>query len=494
MKSIIIIGAGIAGLTAGVYARQSGFDATIYESHAIPGGASTSWRRKGYLFEGGLHWLTGSSPKAPINRLWREVGALDDTVSVYDRDPFITVELGGKTARLYRDEEKLRAHLLALSPEDEREINKLCRDIRAFKGVMAPVTDIKGVRVRHQSAPDASSLLSMLPALPRLSYYKNHTGDEIARRFKSPVIRLLLNCVAGGENNGLAIIFTLATLAAGDGGYPEGGSLAMAERIAGKFTSLGGEIRYGRLVEKVWTENGAARGVIVNGERIAVDAVIVTQDTLAAVDTLFDPLIREPWAEKMRKNTVPLLDTFIALGVEADLSDVPESLVFEAAEPLPFCGTALPVIGVNNYARYVGYAPEGCSALTCILGGDTYDYWKARRVDGTYEAEKRKLAEAFIRVLEKRLPQIAGKVAVWDVATPLTYERYLHSYKGSWMSVMGKGEATTSYPMKPAGISNVYFAGQRMMVPGGLPVALETGRRAVQYLCRDADAIFQGCV
>lgn len=55
MKNVITIGAGISGLTAGFYARQSGFDVTIYESHTIPGGASTCWYRKGYLFEGGMH-------------------------------------------------------------------------------------------------------------------------------------------------------------------------------------------------------------------------------------------------------------------------------------------------------------------------------------------------------------------------------------------------------------------------------------------------------
>lgn len=80
MKDVIVIGAGIAGLSAGIYALQSGYNVTIYESHTIPGGASTSWRRKGYLFEGGMHWLTGSSPKVPLNRIWRELGALDDSV------------------------------------------------------------------------------------------------------------------------------------------------------------------------------------------------------------------------------------------------------------------------------------------------------------------------------------------------------------------------------------------------------------------------------
>ena len=105
MKKIVIVGAGISGLAAGIYALQSGFDATIYESHTIPGGASTSWRRKGYLFEGGMHWLTGSSPKAPLNRLWREVGALNDQVPIYNRDPFLTFAYHGQTGYLYRDVE-----------------------------------------------------------------------------------------------------------------------------------------------------------------------------------------------------------------------------------------------------------------------------------------------------------------------------------------------------------------------------------------------------
>jgi thioredoxin reductase len=46
MTKVIIVGAGIAGLAAGIYARQSGFETTIYESPQHSRGASTSWRRK----------------------------------------------------------------------------------------------------------------------------------------------------------------------------------------------------------------------------------------------------------------------------------------------------------------------------------------------------------------------------------------------------------------------------------------------------------------
>lgn len=491
-KKVIVVGAGISGLTAGIYAQLSGFDAVIFESHTIPGGASTSWKRKGYTFEGGMHWLTGSSVKTPLNKLWREVGALDDSVSIYNRDPFFSYEYKGQTAYVYRDIDKLKNHFLSISPEDKTEIIRLCKDIKKFTKISMPVMDIKGVKVEEKARMPLSSIISMLPALRRMSFYKGQRADEYADRFKSPVLKNLIKNIIGDESNATGIVFTIATLASGDGGYPEGGSLAMAARMAKRFEALGGKIEYGKAVSKVAVKDNKAYGVIVNGEIIPSDSVIVTQDTLVAIDKLFDNPIEEPWANRMRERIKPMLSTFISLGVEADLSDMPEMLTFSVDEPLLCAGIANYNIGFYNYADYKGYAPEGCTSITSAIMGDTYDFWKSCKENGTYKEEKQKLAETFISILSKKYPQIAGKVVVWDVATPLTYERYLHSYKGSWMSIMDDSSSMQAYPSKPESIQNVYFAGQRLVNPGGLPVALDTGRRAVQYLCRDTDMVFMG--
>lgn len=491
MKKVAIVGAGIAGLTAGIYAVQSGFDVTIYESHTIPGGASTSWRRKGYLFEGGMHWLTGSASGTPLNRLWHEVGALDEHVQIYNRDPFLAFDYEGRTAYLYRDIEKLRRHFLELSPEDEKEIDRLCGDIRKFTKISMPVMDIRGVKVKQKSSMPLSAILHMLPAFPRISFYSNQSAREYAGRFKSPLLRLMLENIIPPDCNASGMVFTIATLASGDGGYPVGGSLGMASRMAARFEKLGGKIQYGKSVTQVPVENASAAGVIVDNETIPADAVIITQDTLTAVDGLFSPAVEEPWADRMRKNVNPMLDTFIGIGVEADLSDIPERVHFVPDRPFVCGGIPQPIVGICNYAGYDGYAPEGCTALTAIVIGDSYDFWKACRDNGTYRAEKEKLADAFIAILAEKYPQTEGKTVVWDVATPLTYERYLHSYKGSWMSIMGKGSSPEYYPSKSERIQNVYFAGQRLRAPGGLPVAADSGRKAVQLLCRDTDTMFQ---
>jgi phytoene dehydrogenase-like protein len=492
MRRVIIIGAGIAGLSAGIYAQQSGFDAIIYESHTIPGGASTSWRRKGYLFEGGIHWMIGVSPKHPLNRVWRELGALRDDVSMHSREPFLTVDLGVQTGYLYRDIEKLRQHFLKLSPEDKIEIDKLCKDIKRFMKVKMPVRDIKGVNVKKKASVSSISLIKMLPAFSRMSFYGKQTASEFAQRFKSPVIRALIEDTIGPEYSAVAMMINLATLVSGDGGYPEGGSLAMANRMAKYFESLGGKIHYNCKVAKVSVNNGVCDGVIMNGEHFSADAVIVTLDTLVAIDTHFDVSIEEPWAQRMRQSTKPMLNTFICLGIEADLSDLPEAINFISHKPLSCGGVLQPRVPIYNYAGYKGYAPDGCTAVTSIIPGDSYDFWKACLNNGTYEDEKKRLAESFIEILAEKFPKTKAKVTVWDVATPLTYERYLGSYKGSWMSIMGKGEKIEDYPSKPETIKNVYFASQRLSPPGGLSGAAETGRKAIQNLCRDTGMTFQG--
>ena len=73
-KTVIIIGAGFAGLSAGIYARLNGYQVRIFEMHDKPGGLCTSWRRKGYTIDGCIHWLVGSNPKSAMNRSWQEVG------------------------------------------------------------------------------------------------------------------------------------------------------------------------------------------------------------------------------------------------------------------------------------------------------------------------------------------------------------------------------------------------------------------------------------
>ncbi|MDH7490664.1 MAG: NAD(P)/FAD-dependent oxidoreductase, partial [Anaerolineae bacterium] len=61
-QTVLIIGAGLAGLSAGIHAQRNGFRAHILEHHSQPGGVAAWWRRGDYLIDGGIHFLMGHRP------------------------------------------------------------------------------------------------------------------------------------------------------------------------------------------------------------------------------------------------------------------------------------------------------------------------------------------------------------------------------------------------------------------------------------------------
>ncbi|HEY5375632.1 MAG TPA: NAD(P)-binding protein, partial [Polyangiaceae bacterium] len=67
---VVIIGGGLAGLSAGCYARANGFRSTIVEHNLALGGVCTAWSRGTYTIDGCIHWLTGG----PFQQIYEELG------------------------------------------------------------------------------------------------------------------------------------------------------------------------------------------------------------------------------------------------------------------------------------------------------------------------------------------------------------------------------------------------------------------------------------
>ena len=121
MKEILIIGAGVAGLSAGIYAQLCGYHATVCEKHFVAGGNLTAWDRKGYHIDNCIHWLTGTNPVTSTYRMWETLGALGET-EIYQGETLFTCEHEGKRIALDRNLSRMKREMLALSPDDEKEI------------------------------------------------------------------------------------------------------------------------------------------------------------------------------------------------------------------------------------------------------------------------------------------------------------------------------------------------------------------------------------
>ena len=487
MKTLTVIGAGISGLTCAIYAQRSGIKTTILEKAAGPGGVSTSWKRKGYTFEGGIHWLIGSRPGLPLHDVWTETGALGANNPLFYKDPVYTLIDGDTVLELPRSAKKMYKALGAFSPKDKAALAVLRFHVWCFTFFHTPILDLGGLKVRHPRRFSLTEFLKMGPAVLLTPYLMSISAGRYIKRFRNPHVRRLLEAVVDPRINALSLIYTLSTFDDGDGGYPEGGSLRMSQNMADTFTSLGGQIQYRTAATGV-RESSEGVSVLTEGGSLRSDAVVISSDARSAIDKLFPEPLQTRWAKRLRNKLHTAQCMFVAIGIKADLSDCPRCMHIVLKRPLEAGGLRFEAITVNNYAREDEYAPEGCTTLTCILPGASYHYWKAVREEGEYKQRKQEVIADFISRIEEELPQTRGLVEATDLATPLTWERYCDTFEGSYMSDWMPWHFNANAPIRFR--PGIFFTGQRTAFSGGLPVAAETGRRTAQILCKSLGVEF----
>ena len=474
----IVIGAGISGLTTAVYLQRSGIQTLILEKAAGPGGVSTSWKRKGYTFEGGVHWLIGAKEGIPLHQVWLETGALQESHPVHFKDPIYTLVDREGIMPLFRDLHGLELKGL----RDRMALWSLRFHLACFRHFHQPINDLRGLRVKYPKPFSVGEYVKMLPAVLVTPFLMAQSARGYAKRFKNNRIRALLAAVVEPNVNALSLIYTLGTFHEGDSGYPKGGSLRLAQNMADSFLGLGGEIRYQTMAEGILPD-GKGWAVRTDGEVLQSDVVVVSADARSAIDTLFREPLQDGWAKKMRSGLRTTQCMFLGVGVEADLSSRPRSMQIVLHSPLKAAGRTYETVVVNNYATEDGYAPEGCSVITCLLHGPTYAYWKAAKDDGSYEAKKKEVMDGFLEAMGKVIPEIRDAVVVTNMATPLTYERYCGTFEGSYMTDWPPFSRLYHAPIRYR--KGLYFTGQRTAYSGGLPPAAQSGRTTAQTVCKD---------
>jgi len=112
--------------------------------------------------------------------------------------------------------------------------------------------------------------------------------------------------------------------------------------------------------------------------------------------------------------------------------------------------------------------------------------------DEKYTAEKEKIKQDVISILESEFPGITASIEETDVATPLTDIRYTGVRNGSYEGfLITPGTFMASLPNKIPALKNFYLAGQWLTPGGGLPPSIQSGKWVVQTVCKDFKMKFQ---
>ena len=501
-KSIIIIGAGIAGLSAGCYAQMNGYRSQIFELHNLPGGLCTAWERKGYVFDGCIHYLFGSGEGQPFNPMWQELGVLHGRQMINHselmrvRDYRSKLAGAEKTLIAYADPERLAAHWKELSPADAHLIDDFVDGYRQLTRF--------DMSIMQQTPRSLMSMndwrafgLKMLPFLAPLAKWGMISAQEFAKRFKDPFLQRAIPLLMGWPDIPMmAGLSVLAYMHTGNAAFPAGASLEFARALEKRYLELGGEIHYRSQVERILVEDDRAVGVrLYNDEEYRTDYVVSAAD---GRNTIFEMLGGRYVNRKLKRRYdghLPLYSQVqISLGVKRDLSQEPHWVTYLLDEPIVIAGEEHYDIGVKHYCFDASLAPAGCSVLIAMLKSQ-YGYWQRIYGRQVYDTEQDQVSGIIIDFLETLYPGIKADIEVIDEATPLSYERYTGNWQGSscgWlltkdtMKMMIQGLDKTL-----PGLKNFYLAGQWVEPGGTVPLAAGSGRNAIQLICHEDGKDFE---
>ena len=484
-EKVVIIGGGIAGLAAGIYALKAGFEAEIYEKNVIGGGECMGWNRKGYHIDNCIHWLTGTDQKTALFQVWKTVGAIDENTEYANTSKFYSSRFEGREVTLWKDLDRTQKELIAESPEDEEEIRKLIQYVRYAEECVIPSIkplDMMGIR-------DYIEMGRGMANMPKvMKEYGKINCKQLGERFRSPVIRKLISDYLPEQYTAYSLLVSYATMTSGNGNIPLKGSLAMSIRIADRFKEMGGILHTSAGVSEIIVKGKKAEGIkLEDGSIVKADHIISAVDT----DYLFGKLIDRKYMPRNlakayeRRDAYPVTTGFqAAYAVPADFSG--EDTIFFDVDPVTIGTRTFSRISVKNYSYDPCFAPEGKAVLQAnlIQTDADYEFW-SRLSREEYIQKKEELSKEITARIVKEFPELEGRIELLDSWSPLTYNRYCNAYHGSYMGfVTTVGNKQMRFKGVVKGIDDLYIAGQWVMSPGGLPIAVVSGKFAVQRILK----------
>ena len=486
IKDVVIIGAGVSGLAAGIYAEQHGLHAIILEKNPTVGGLCTGWYRKGFYLDGCIHWLTGTKEGCDLNRMWKNVHAFTSEQDIVHLPSFGTFEYQGVQVPFYSDLDKAEEAWINISPIDKKQIHRFFNKVRDFTKVSSPVTTPVKKMNFFKLMRYGLTVLRVFPSYLLTMKMDNY---KYAKKFKHPALRYAIDRIQAGKGNLFQVLYSYASIASGNGGVPIGGSKAMVERMKDYFLSLGGTIRTNATVKDVIIEKKLVTGVILdNGVTIDCDYLIPACDSYHFLHNILkDQYYKKHFYKHLfnvEKNPTPS-STLVFLNFKKEL---PLDFIYSfECEPFKVARQTVDSIHLRDYSYDETISQKGNSVVSILINQfqEDYDYWKKVYQDkNAYRLEKQRIADDVIARIIKRFPELDGNIELLDISTPITLHRYTNTYKGAYMPFAFTSKNRMYWDSGLIkGLRNCYMASQWMASPGGLPFALATGTWAIQKVC-----------
>jgi phytoene dehydrogenase-like protein len=508
MTRAVVVGSGMAGLTAAAYLARDGCEVDVFEQADRIGGVTATLRKEGFAWDLGPLLVEGFAPGEPVGNILAELGCAD-RVELVRGDRGIAFP----DFRVFRPPQYLgpdwrRERLKELFPDEADGLER-------YQQFSDTVLDLMTLSQQAEEAGPLRELLLRLRMALRfrgVKQYETWSAQQLMDHFFSdPKLQAVFTVILAdmvvlpSEFMGLAIP-ALNPDAAFESRLPAqlsaigprntfqfivGGCGNLVEAVADVIRENGGRLHTSRPVRRVLLEGERVRGVeLADGERKDADLVLVSG---AAREGFFDLVGREalPADFAAKVDDVPLMESVFMVHLGVDMDPSPHQDValnyyygtYDVEEGVDRTRRADYHEGKDGFLIYIpsfhspSMAPAGQHAITVYTIAPN-------KLEGGWQERRQEMTDKLLHEAEKIIPGLREHARVIVSLTPvdfgeLTHMREHHSF-GGYCPVMGKSGAPFRTPFK-----GLWFLGAQSESGGGVINVIRGARRVYKQVRKE---------
>jgi prolycopene isomerase len=425
----LVIGAGLAGLTAAALLAKRGLQVAVADLSQNPGGSCGIFRRGDVTFDQGSAMLFGFGEKG-FNAHRFVFNCLEEPFQVLRHDLLYCVNFKGRRIRFWPDPEQFAEELGGVFPGERDNIKRFYRDLGIlYRHVMVENPSYSTADETDPKSALKSMLRHPLSYLRFLSYLSKNAGSLLRKYFKDPELFKFFDKLTSTycyttleESPAVLAAVMFVDNHVGGSYYPAGSTLFLPGRLEKVIEENGGDMLMKKEAVRILFENGRPAGaVFADGDTVYADDIIYSGTVWNLYGKLLDPAETTPERRAWAAGQVPTYPS-VVLYAHVDARVIPDGTA--PIEMLVGNPDTLDESEVTAYILSIDdktLCPAGTHAVAAI--GPTFRTWDTEDPQA-YRAMKKEEEARLLAVLEKRFPGFTGAVKYAEVATPRTIERY----------------------------------------------------------------------